>query len=105
VGPRARPSGFPVGMSAAADDPRHAAGRVSVVASIGYVAFLAGPPLIGFPRPEEVGNAAGAFSVDRGGRASSRSACSRLRRSFARCRRQQTRTSSCARRARRPERT
>jgi MFS family permease len=39
--------GFPVGMSAAADDPRHAAGRVSVVASIGYVAFLAGPPLIG----------------------------------------------------------
>ena len=40
--------GFPVGMSAAADDPRHSAGRVSVVASIGYVAFLAGPPLIGF---------------------------------------------------------
>jgi predicted MFS family arabinose efflux permease len=39
--------GFPVGMSAAADDPRHAAGRVSVVASIGYVAFLSGPPLIG----------------------------------------------------------
>lgn len=39
--------GFPVGMSAAADDPRHAAGRVSVVASIGYVAFLAGPPVIG----------------------------------------------------------
>ena len=40
--------GFPVGMSAASDDPQHAAGRVSVVASIGYVAFLAGPPLIGF---------------------------------------------------------
>jgi fucose permease len=40
--------GFPVGMSAAGDDQRHAAGRVSVVASIGYVAFLAGPPLIGF---------------------------------------------------------
>jgi fucose permease len=40
--------GFPVGMSAAADDPAHSAGRVSVVASIGYVAFLAGPPLIGF---------------------------------------------------------
>jgi fucose permease len=40
--------GFPVGMSAASDDPRLAAGRVSVVASIGYVAFLAGPPLIGF---------------------------------------------------------
>ncbi len=40
--------GFPVGMSAAADDPRAAAGRVSVVASIGYCAFLGGPPLIGF---------------------------------------------------------
>ena len=39
--------GFPVGMSAAADDPVRAAARVSVVASIGYVAFLAGPPLIG----------------------------------------------------------
>jgi predicted MFS family arabinose efflux permease len=39
--------GFPVGMSAAADDPVRAAGRVSVVASIGYTAFLAGPPLIG----------------------------------------------------------
>jgi len=40
--------GFPVGMSAAADDPAHAATRVSVVASIGYCAFLGGPPLIGF---------------------------------------------------------
>ncbi len=40
--------GFPVGMSAAADDPVRAAARVSVVASIGYTAFLAGPPLIGF---------------------------------------------------------
>ncbi|BDI21278.1 MFS transporter [Herbiconiux sp. L3-i23] len=40
--------GFPVGMSAAADDPRKAAGRVSVVSTIGYLAFLAGPPLIGF---------------------------------------------------------
>jgi len=40
--------GFPVGMSAAADDPERAAGRVSVVASIGYTAFLAGPPLVGF---------------------------------------------------------
>jgi len=39
--------GFPVGMSAAADDPARAAGRVSVVASIGYCAFLGGPPLIG----------------------------------------------------------
>lgn len=40
--------GFPVGMSAAADEPEHAAARVSVVASIGYTAFLAGPPLLGF---------------------------------------------------------
>ena len=40
--------GFPVGISAAADDPARAAGRVSVVASIGYCAFLGGPPLIGF---------------------------------------------------------
>ena len=39
--------GFPVGMSAAADDPARAAVRVSVVSSIGYTAFLAGPPLIG----------------------------------------------------------
>ncbi len=40
--------GFPVGMSAGADDPAHAASRVSVIASIGYCAFLGGPPLIGF---------------------------------------------------------
>lgn len=40
--------GFPVGMSAAADDPAKAAARVSVVASVGYCAFLGGPPLIGF---------------------------------------------------------
>jgi MFS family permease len=40
--------GFPVGMSAGADDPDRAASRVSVIASIGYCAFLAGPPLIGF---------------------------------------------------------
>ena len=40
--------GFPVGMSAAADDPVRAAVRVSVASSIGYAAFLAGPPLIGF---------------------------------------------------------
>jgi MFS family permease len=39
--------GFPVGMSAAADDPARAAARVSVVSSVGYTAFLAGPPLIG----------------------------------------------------------
>lgn len=40
--------GFPVGMSAAADDPLRAARRVSVVSTIGYGAFLAGPPLLGF---------------------------------------------------------
>ena len=39
--------GFPVGMSAAADEPARAAVRVSVVSSIGYTAFLAGPPLLG----------------------------------------------------------
>jgi MFS family permease len=39
--------GFPVGMSAAADDESRAAARVSVVALIGYTAFLAGPPLVG----------------------------------------------------------
>jgi fucose permease len=39
--------GFPVGMSAAADDPARAVTRVSVVSTVGYTAFLAGPPLIG----------------------------------------------------------
>lgn len=39
--------GFPVGMSAAADDSRNAAARVSAVAMIGYFAFLVGPPVIG----------------------------------------------------------
>jgi predicted MFS family arabinose efflux permease len=46
--------GFPVGMSAAADDPVRAAARVSTVSSIGYMAFLAGPPLIG-PLAQHVG--------------------------------------------------
>jgi predicted MFS family arabinose efflux permease len=40
--------GFPLGMSAAADSGPGPAARVSVVASIGYVANLGGPPLIGF---------------------------------------------------------
>jgi MFS family permease len=39
--------GFPVGMSAGSDDPARAAARVSVISSIGYCAFLGGPPLIG----------------------------------------------------------
>jgi MFS family permease len=40
--------GFPVGMSAAADDADRAPARISVVATIGYTAFIAGPPLLGF---------------------------------------------------------
>lgn len=39
--------GFPIGMSAAADDPKTAAARVGAVATIGYFAFLVGPPMIG----------------------------------------------------------
>ena len=39
--------GFPVGMSAAADNPEGSAARVSAVATVGYGAFLIGPPLIG----------------------------------------------------------
>jgi MFS family permease len=38
--------GFPVGMSAAADGA-NATARVSAVATIGYVAFLVGPPVLG----------------------------------------------------------
>ena len=40
--------GLPLGMSAAADDPIRAAGRVGVVTSIGWIAFLVAPPAIGF---------------------------------------------------------
>jgi fucose permease len=40
--------GFPVGLSASADDPRRASARMSVVATIGYSAFIAGPPLLGY---------------------------------------------------------
>jgi len=50
--------GFPVGMSAAADDPAKAAARVSAVATVGYFAFLVGPPLIGF-----LGEAVGLLSA------------------------------------------
>jgi MFS family permease len=39
--------GFPLGMSAAAESGPDPAARVSVVASIGYCANLAGPPVIG----------------------------------------------------------
>ena len=34
-------------MSASADDPERAAARMSVTATIGYWAFIAGPPLLG----------------------------------------------------------
>ncbi|HET8927325.1 MAG TPA: MFS transporter [Microbacterium sp.] len=40
--------GFPLGMSAAADDPKKAAASVSAVATIGYLAFLCGPPVLGW---------------------------------------------------------
>jgi hypothetical protein len=39
--------GFPLGLSAAADDPRGTAARVSAVATVGYTAFLVGPPGLG----------------------------------------------------------
>jgi MFS family permease len=39
--------GFPMGMTAAATDPLRSAARVGVVSTIGYTAFLAGPPLLG----------------------------------------------------------
>lgn len=40
--------GIPIGMSAAADHPARPAAAVGAVATVGYLAFLAGPPLIGF---------------------------------------------------------
>lgn len=39
--------GYPVALSAAADEPGLAAHRVSMVSGIGQLAFLGGPPLIG----------------------------------------------------------
>jgi MFS family permease len=39
--------GFPLGMSAAADDERNSTVRVASVAMVGYLAFLAGPPVLG----------------------------------------------------------
>ncbi|WP_320780846.1 MFS transporter [Streptomyces sp. CRN 30] len=39
--------GFPVALSAAGDSDENAAARVSLVATVGYVAFLVGPPLLG----------------------------------------------------------
>ena len=40
--------GFPVALSAAGDSGPNATARVSLVASLGYVAFLVGPPALGF---------------------------------------------------------
>jgi MFS family permease len=40
--------GFPLAVSAGGDEPAMAPGRVSVIASVGYCAFFAGPPLVGF---------------------------------------------------------
>ncbi|MFF0739226.1 MFS transporter [Streptomyces sp. NPDC004111] len=39
--------GFPVTVSAAGDDPRHAAARVAAMSTAGYLAFLVGPPALG----------------------------------------------------------
>ncbi len=40
--------GFPIALSAAGDSEDRPAARVSLVATLGYVAFLIGPPLLGF---------------------------------------------------------
>ncbi len=40
--------GFPVALSAAGDSGPNGAARVKIVAIAGYVAFLVGPPLLGF---------------------------------------------------------
>jgi len=40
--------GFPVALSAAGDSGDNPTARVSLVASVGYVAFLVGPPVLGF---------------------------------------------------------
>ncbi|WP_260865754.1 MFS transporter [Paenibacillus xylanexedens] len=39
--------GFPVGLSAAGDNPNGATERVAFVSTLGYLAFLVGPPVIG----------------------------------------------------------
>lgn len=40
--------GFPLTLSAASDTGQNPAARVSAVATTGYIAFLVGPPLLGF---------------------------------------------------------
>jgi len=39
--------GWPIGISAAGDDPASASMRVSAVSTLGYLAFFAGPPIVG----------------------------------------------------------
>ncbi|MGF7491580.1 MFS transporter [Bacillus velezensis] len=39
--------GFPVGLSAAGDDPKGAVKRVGAISFVGYCAFLVGPPVLG----------------------------------------------------------
>ena len=72
--------GFPVGLSASADDAERAAARMSVVATIGYVAFIAGPPVLGPARRPGRGAALAAG----GGRARRPGARGRSRRAQAR---------------------
>lgn len=40
--------GFPVALSAAADSGPNSAARISFAATLGYIAFLVGPPVLGF---------------------------------------------------------
>ncbi|MFX4271896.1 MFS transporter [Propionibacteriaceae bacterium Y1685] len=40
--------GFPLGMSAAAEDPESGAARLGAVSTLGYLAFLVFPPALGF---------------------------------------------------------
>ncbi|MBO0992417.1 MFS transporter [Bacillus sp. SD088] len=39
--------GFPIGLSAAGDNPHGVAARVGAVTTVGYMAFLVGPPILG----------------------------------------------------------
>jgi fucose permease len=54
--------GFPLGMSSAAESGDDPAGQVSVAASIGYLAGLAGPPLVGY-LAQSVGLLAALWSI------------------------------------------
>ena len=54
--------GFPVGMSAASDDPVRAPARVAVVSTVGYSAFFVGPPLLGL-LAEHVGYRAALLAI------------------------------------------